>query len=125
MRHRNNIFTIATLCAAIMLAPRAARAHAFPEHENPAAGATVKSPPARVTIKFDAPIEKLFANLKVLDSSGRNLAAQPVVDSANQSISAAVAPLKPGDYKVVWSVVCTDSHRTEGSYQFTVAGAAR
>jgi methionine-rich copper-binding protein CopC len=125
MFHRNNILTIAALCAAIMLAPRAARAHAFPEHENPAAGATVTSPPARVTIKFDAPIEKLFANLKVLDSSGRNLASKPVVDTAKQSLSAAVPPLKPGDYKVAWSVVCVDSHRTEGSYQFTVAGAPR
>lgn len=125
MFHRNNILTIAALCAAIMLAPRAARAHAFPEHENPAAGATVTSAPARVTIKFDAPIEKLFANLKVLDSSGRNLASTPVVDTATQSLSAAVPPLKPGDYKVAWSVVCADSHRTEGSYQFTVAGAPR
>ena len=125
MPHRKTILTVAALCAAIMLAPRAARAHAFPEHENPAAGATVKSPPARVTIKFDAPIEKLFANLRVLDSSGRNLAAQPVVDSADQSLSAAVPPLKPGDYKVAWGVVCADSHRTEGSYQFTVAGPAQ
>lgn len=125
MFHHNKIITIAALCAAIMLAPRAARAHAFPEHENPAAGATVTSPPARVTIKFDAPIEKLFANLKVLDSSGRNLASKPVVDTAKQSLSAAVPPLKPGEYKVAWSVVCADSHRTEGSYQFTVAGAPR
>lgn len=123
MLYRKNILTIAALCAAIMLAPRIASAHAFPKRENPAAGATLNSPPSQVTIDFDAPIEKLFAKLTVLDSSGRNLASEPVVGDAGKRLSAALPLLKPGDYKVAWSVVCRDSHRTEGSYQFTVSGS--
>ncbi len=116
----------AALAAAIMGWPRPAAAHAFPEHETPSAGATVAAPPARVAIDFDAPIEKLFAKLEVLDSAGRNLAAAPpAVDPANRRLSAAVPPLNPGSYTVAWRVECADGHGTEGSYSFTVAGPPR
>lgn len=116
----------AALAAAIVSWPRAAAAHAFPEHENPSAGATVAASPARVAIDFDAPIETLFAKLEVMDAAGRNLAAAPpAVDPAKRRLSAAVPPLKPGPYTVAWRVVCADGHRTEGSYSFTVAGPPR
>ena len=48
-----------------------ASAHSFPELEIPPAGATLSEPPAQITIKYDAPIEKLFASLEVLNSAGR------------------------------------------------------
>lgn len=115
----------AALSTTIVSLPRAAAAHAFPEHESPAAGATVAAPPTRVAIDFDAPIERLFAKLQVLDSAGRNMAAPPTLDAAHNRLEAAVAGLKPGAYTVAWRVVCADGHRTEGSYSFTVAGGPR
>jgi methionine-rich copper-binding protein CopC len=100
---------------------RIAFAHSFPEQETPAAGDILTSLPSEVTIKYDAPIEKIFAKLQVLDSNGKDQAVgQPVYGSDSRTLSTKVAPLKPGEYTVKWAVVCVDTHRTEGSYTFTV-----
>ena len=48
-----------------------AAAHSFPEQETPSAGQQLSTPPSEVSIKFDAPIEKLFAKLEVLGTDGK------------------------------------------------------
>jgi methionine-rich copper-binding protein CopC len=101
----------------------AASAHSFPEQETPPAGATLTDPPAQVTIKYDAPIEKLFASLEVLNSAGQNEAVgKPEVSSDGSKLSVPVNKLPPGEYTVQWSVVCIDTHHTQGSYPFSVEG---
>jgi copper resistance protein C len=96
-------------------------AHSFPQEQNPAAGQTLATPPSAVSIKYDAPIEHLFAKLEVVDGSGNDLAtSQPEVSSDGRILSVKVKPLKPGEYTVKWAVVCIDSHHTQGSYVFTV-----
>lgn len=67
--------TVLTAVLALTCAVNQARAHSFPEEQHPAAGQTLSSAPSEVRIKFDAPIEKLFAKLQVLDSSGKDHAA--------------------------------------------------
>ena len=99
----------------------AAWAHSFPEEQNPAAGQTVAAAPSAVSIKYDAPIEHLFAKLEVVDGAGNDVAAsEPKVNADGLTQSVNVKPLKPGDYTVKWAVVCIDSHHTQGSYVFTV-----
>lgn len=113
----------AIMLAALLCAAPAAYAHSFPQKQNPAAGQTLTSSPAEVTIRFDAPIEKLFARLEVLDANGVNQAVgPPVYGSDGATLSIRVAPLKPGDYTVKWAVVGADTHRTQGSYVFSVKG---
>lgn len=100
-------------------------AHSFPESEAPAAGQTVNEPPSEVRIKYDAPIEKLFAQLAVIDSSGQNLAqGAPTVSDDGYSLTVKLPRLKPGNYLVKWRVVGIDTHHTEGSYPFSVAGGS-
>jgi methionine-rich copper-binding protein CopC len=103
-----------------------ASAHSFPEVETPAAGQTLTASPSEITIKYDAPIEKLFAKIEVLGSDGQNVAQSgPVVGNDGYTLSVKVPPLKPGDYLVKWGVVCVDTHHTQGSYTFTVASSGR
>jgi copper resistance protein C len=98
-------------------------AHSFPDQEQPAAGQTLSSAPAEVSIKYDAPIEHLFANLQVLDAAGNNVGVgQPQVSSDGYTLSVKLNALKPGNYTVKWSVVCIDTHHTQGSYMFSVSG---
>jgi copper resistance protein C len=112
-----------TLLALIVGVTAAASAHSFPEQEIPPAGATLTEPPAQVTIKYDAPIEKLFASLEVLNSAGQNEAVgEPAVSPDGWNISVPVNKLQPGEYTVQWRVVCIDTHHTQGSYSFTVEG---
>ena len=116
------LLTIAVpLLIALVSATRMTWAHSFPEQENPAAGATLGAAPTEVSIKYDAPIEKLFDSLQVLDSTGQDKAAgSPQVSADGYQLSVPVAKLTPGDYTVKWRVVCVDTHHTEGSYTFTV-----
>jgi len=117
------IFGAALLFAASVIGLPVASAHSFPEQETPSAGQRLSAPPSEVTIKFDAPIEKLFAKLEVLDTDGKpETTGPPQVDPTALTLSVKVAALKPGEYTVKWGVVCVDSHHTEGSYVFTVAG---
>ena len=99
-------------------------AHSFPESEAPAAGQTLNEPPSEVKIKYDAPIEKLFAQLAVIDASGRNLAqGAPAVSDDGYILTVKLPRLKPGNYLVKWRVVGIDTHHTEGSYSFSVGGS--
>jgi methionine-rich copper-binding protein CopC len=113
---------VGALLAIVLSSPIMAWAHSFPEQETPSAGQKVTSPPPEVVIKFDAPIEKLFAKLEVTGADGQNLAAgAPQVSDDGIRMSVKVGALKPGDYTVKWAVVGIDTHHTEGSYTFTVA----
>jgi hypothetical protein len=117
------IFGAPLFLAASVTGLRVASAHSFPEQETPSAGQQLSAPPSEVTIKFDAPIEKLFAKLEVLNTDGKpETTGPPQIDPTALTLSVKVAALKPGDYTVKWGVVCIDSHHTEGSYVFTVAG---
>jgi methionine-rich copper-binding protein CopC len=114
------LFTI-QLILLMIAAASAAWAHSFPEQESPAAGETVATAPSQVTIKYDAPIEKLFDSLRVLDAAGQDkTAGAPQVSDDGHELSVHVSTLGPGQYTVQWRVVCIDTHHTEGSYIFTV-----
>ena len=100
-------------------------AHSFPESEAPAAGQALNEPPSEVRIRYDAPIEKLFAQLAVIDSSGQNLAeGAPTVSDDGYILMVKLPRLKPGNYLVKWRVVGIDTHHTEGSYSFSVVGGS-
>jgi len=123
MNARKLFSIIVPTVIALVSTAGAASAHSFPEHEDPSAGATVAATPAHVTIEYDAPIEKLFDSLQVLDATGQDKATgAPQVSADGHELSVPVAPLSPGEYTVKWRVVCIDTHHTEGSYSFSVQG---
>jgi copper resistance protein C len=123
MKMNRLMFTACSAIGALVCWSNPILAHSFPEKENPSAGQKLSSTPSEVSIKYDAPIEHLFANLQVLDAAGNNMAtAQPQVSSDGYTLSVKVGALKPGDYTVKWSVVGIDTHHTQGSYAFSVSG---
>jgi methionine-rich copper-binding protein CopC len=95
----------------------------FGRSKAPPRGQALDTPPLQVTIKYDAPIEKLFASLQVLGRASKDEAMGAADMSSDQStLAVKVNALKPGDYTVKWRVVGIDSHQTHGSYSFTVPG---
>ncbi len=118
-------FILIVVAGLVAVGAQPADAHAFPASETPPAGATLDSSPPRVAITYDAPIEDLFAKLQVVSDSGVSVTSgTPSLSDDRRTLSVALKPVAPGDYTVKWSVVAEDGHRTEGAYQFTVAGGA-
>jgi copper resistance protein C len=108
---------VAALAVACAATP--AFAHAFLQHADPGAGATLKAPPKRVALTFSEKLEPVFSGIAVTDVSGRNVEAGGPAIGGN-SMLAPLRPLPPGRYRVVWHAVSVDTHRTEGAYSFTV-----
>jgi copper resistance protein C len=124
MKMRRLILTTGLAIGSLVCWSAPLLAHSFPKTEQPAAGQTLSTAPSEVSIKYDAPIEQLFAKLQVLDAAGNNMAVgQPLVSSDGYTLTVKVNALKPGTYTVKWSVVCIDTHHTQGSYSFKVAGS--
>ena len=107
---------------AFLLAPFAAFAHAQLEEATPAVGGTV-APPREIRLKFSEGVEAHFCAVAVTAEGG---AAVPVgalsVDPADPSVLIAKLgkTLAPGVYTVAWHAVSVDTHKTQGSFSFTV-----
>ena len=110
---------ILMLCAA--LAPRA-QAHAFLDHAEPKVGSTVNVSPQKIKLWFTKPLEAAFSTARVENAQGKQVDKKDVhLDTRNRSLlEVSVPPLSPGKYRVTWRVVSTDTHKTEGHFEFTV-----
>ena len=113
--------SVAALTLLLVAAP--AWGHAFPDHSEPRVGWTVHTPPSRVRIWFDGAIEPIFSTITVLNAEKQRVDnGDGRVDPSDNTILEVNLPLlPPGRYRVYWSVVARDGHRTEGDFPFTVA----
>jgi methionine-rich copper-binding protein CopC len=101
-----------------LASPSLVKAHAFLDHADPKVGSTVSSP-SQVTVFMTEELEGAFSRLQVFDGKGTE------VDKKNAKVSGAtmtvsVPILAAGTYKVAWKAVATDTHRTSGTFNFTV-----
>jgi len=110
------------LAAVLSLTVSSAWGHAFPDHSEPRVGATLSAAPGDVRIWFDSEIEPVFSTIRVEnDAKQRVDAGQGGVDSQDRRLLQEKVPaLPPGKYRVFWSVIARDGHRTEGDFPFRV-----
>lgn len=108
--------------AALLLAPSLVLAHAFPDHSEPRVGAAVSTPPGEVRIWFDGEIEPVFSTIRVENSDGQRVDKGDghVAPRDSRVLEASLSPLAAGKYRVFWSVVARDGHRTVGDFSFRV-----
>ncbi len=108
----------AALCLALGLGH--ASAHAFLKTASPGVGSTVP-PPGEVSIGFTQDVEPAFSSIAVLDASGASVSAGAVHSGGDGArLAVALKPLAAGTYTVRWRATSVDTHKTEGSYSFTV-----
>ena len=96
-----------------------ASAHAFLLHASPAAGVMLSSTPKTIALDFSEALEPSFSDVTVVDGTGRSVAAAASVASGTK-MGVALQPLKPGTYSITWHALSVDTHRTQGSFRFTV-----
>jgi copper resistance protein C len=96
-------------------------AHAELATSSPAAGAVVQTPPTEVSISFTEEVEPLFSGIEVQDAEG-NRVDQGETHAAPgdaKRLIVGLGTLSPGAYKVIWHNTSIDSHKEEGSFEFT------
>lgn len=117
-----------TALAALLASAGGAFAHAIMERTEPAAGAVLDAPPARVQVWFSEPVEAEFVPVTVRDAQGRRADAgnAGVVAGNPRAVAADLSPdLPAGFYSVTYRVVSMDGHPVEGAFGFSVGAAAQ
>ncbi|MEO9321628.1 MAG: copper resistance protein CopC [Nitrososphaera sp.] len=118
------------LAVSILLAAPAipkSYAHAFILKSTPADGSSLSSPPSSVDVYFSDPVEVKYSQVKVIDSSGKQVDNGDVKYlNSDQTILTVGLPagLKNGVYTVSTKVLdATDGHVTENAFVFGVGQA--
>lgn len=118
--HKTTLPVLAAL--ALLAGSGAAWAHAHLKTATPAPGSTVQASPDAVTIDFTEGVEPRFSGIEVQDAAGRRVekGAAATAPSDNKRFSVGLQPLPPGLYTVSWHATAVDTHKTDGTFQFTV-----
>jgi methionine-rich copper-binding protein CopC len=109
------------LCLALALglaASTAALAHAALDHAEPAVGSTVGSSPGQVVLYFTESIEAKFSGAEIRNASGAKV--DKGSKASGNKITVSAGGLAAGTYMVKWHVLSVDTHKTQGSFKFTV-----
>ena len=110
-------------CATVLaLANRPAKAHAQLRGADPPVGASLRAAPAQVSLTFSEGVEPAFSSIIVTDAAGARVDRDDLRRDSTQitHLLLGLKPLPPGIYRVDWKVTSVDSHKTQGSYTFTV-----
>jgi copper transport protein len=100
--------------------------HSLLQRSDPAAGSTVATAPAVVRLTFGEAPDPRLSSVKVLDASGRSVAAGPSVAVAGSpnDLQVPLGHLGDGVYTVSWRTVsAVDGHSAAGSFAFGVGVA--
>ena len=102
----------------LLASPGLAFAHAQLESASPAVGSTVRSAPHQVTLSFTQKLERSFSSIEVSGPGGRVDQGGATVSGTRMSVG--LKALSSGTYHVHWHALSVDTHKTEGSFSFTV-----
>ena len=89
----------------------------------PPAGGTVASSPSEIRLTFSEGVEPALSGIVLTDAAGKKVATgKPAADPKDKAelVVPLPQPLAPGTYKVAWHAVSVDTHKTEGTFSFTV-----
>ena len=109
------------LATGLLLSP-AAQAHAFLDHAVPGVGASISGSPGELQLTFTEGVETALSGVRVTDAGGAAVATgKPTNEGGSTLLVRLGKPLAAGTYVVHWHVVSVDTHKTSGTYKFTVS----
>jgi methionine-rich copper-binding protein CopC len=109
----------------LVLAPRPASAHAELMKSSPANGAAYTSTPSAIRAWFSEELAASGSYLRLYDAHNKMLATGSLDPSNREALRLVPPHLSPGNYVVRWHVVSADdNHVTQGSFRFSIGGAA-
>jgi methionine-rich copper-binding protein CopC len=112
----------AILATLILLASSPVMAHAMLEEATPPVGSTVQTAPAAISLNFSEAVEPRFSKVAVTGADGAKADQADLHTSPGDAHTLVLdlKPLLPGTYFVTWHAVSVDTHKTQGTYHFTV-----
>ena len=115
----------AALLAAVLLWAAAGPALAHPRLRSaqPPVGGSVQGGVQDIRIAYSEGVEPQFCQVAIMGPDGKPVeAAKPAADPADAGalVVHLAQALPPGAYQVTWHATGVDTHKTEGSYGFTV-----
>jgi len=119
---RNLAITLAA-ASVLAIAASAASAHALLQRAVPSVGGTVSTSPTAIRLKFSEGVEPHFSSITLQTQAGSRVPiGKPNIAPGDDTtfIAPVPHPLKAGMYTVTWHAVSVDTHKTQGSFQFTV-----
>ena len=117
---------LASIAACVLVFwPAAASAHTDFESSTPTDGETVDGPLSEVIVEFTNPAEPAGEGFELLDPSGVVRAPTSIDPTDGTAFVLTFDPaLTDGTYGLRWQVRAGDAHPIDGSFSFTVVGAA-
>ncbi len=119
-----HLAALALATAFTLAATPPALAHAYLVKASPNVGGTVKTAPKMLVLTFTEDLEVPFCRVTVTDAMGANDAtgtAKAVPGHANE-LQVPLSIKAPGKFTVIWHALSVDTHKTQGSFHFTVGG---
>jgi copper resistance protein C len=125
MRRGMHVFLpVILLAVACMAVAGNVVAHARLKRAIPPVGGVVSASavPAELQVWFTEPVEPALSSLQVIGPGGTRMDRNDVRRDHDDhtQLRGTLLPLEPNTYRVVWRVVSTDTHRTNGSFPFRV-----
>ncbi len=114
------------LLPALLLAPRAAEAHALLVRADPQPNAELAHPPSAIEFWFSEPLEKTFTGARILRADGTEVSTGvAVIDPEDPThLTLPLDAIEPGIYTVVWQTLSSvDGHEWVGSFPLTILNA--
>lgn len=113
---------VATVAAAALALPAAARAHAALVKTFPQASAELDRQPGAVRLAYDEAVEPRFAIVSVTDAEGRSQVAGAPRRAAGDpsTLEVPLRRLARGWYLVFWRIISADGHPVRGAFTFAV-----
>ena len=113
--------TSVLLSLPLALPATATLAHAELEKADPPAGGTVAASPGEIRLDFSEGVEPALSGIVLTDAAGKKVAAgKPAPKKDTELVVPLPHPLAAGAYTVKWHAVAVDSHKTQGTFTFTV-----
>jgi methionine-rich copper-binding protein CopC len=110
------------LLLAMATAASQACAHALLERALPPVGSAITVPPRQIVLTFTEGVEPLFSTIELRGPGGSVVATSKPRSppGSNRQLVIELPALARGEYTVIWHAASVDTHKTEGSYRFTI-----
>jgi copper transport protein len=120
---RRAIGALLLLCAALLMRPAIAWAHAHLKKAEPAAGSSTSTPPHVIRLWFSEKPELSLTKVTLADSAGALVTLGAPAPDAEGLLAVSIpipGVLGAGLYTVSWSTAASDGHPAKGHFSFRV-----